>query len=172
MYCLKVSLRCIHWPPFAIVAIVGDQRKTARGGCCTWRGIEGARVERDIIKKAPSFHSLTILFVARCAFRVSREFRIFWRLQNISGPVTPRKTRNPSRILHEFVWKIETLRVAVQKKGRKEGRKEEGRSDIERWKVLEGRSRRQVISETFFSVTKDAQWFAGIDRSGIHSIPK
>ena len=95
MYCLKVSLCCIHWSPPSHFVKMGIKRETARGG--------GASGEGRILSRAPIFFFNN----ARNVSRVSRQFRIFWRLQNISGPSTVEKHEirtDPTRI-HTGSWR-------------------------------------------------------------------
>lgn len=84
MYCLKVSLCCIHWSPPSHFVKTGINGKRLRAGGCVRGG-------QDIVERALIF---PFFYNARDASRVSRKSRIFWRLQNISRPGTlSRNTR-------------------------------------------------------------------------------
>lgn len=80
-------------------------------------------VEQGIVERMPFPLSL-MRDAARHASRVSRESRIFWRLQNISGPSTSRDTKSVA-IPHTCGNRdTDGEEEEARKEGRKEGSKE------------------------------------------------
>lgn len=119
----------------------GDQRETAQSG--------GASGEGRILSRGHRFFNN-----ARDASRVSRKSRIFWRLQNISGPGTRRETRDSCRS-HTHTHRKSERRLRSKENARKEeGKRErESEKEVSRGKV----DKRERHQKTLFSVTKDAQ---------------
>lgn len=90
MYCLKVSLRCIHWSSlysfnfhFNEYNVNGNEEQI--GPTHRDKGRE-CNIDRPFCY----INNNQIL----APFRVSRGSRTFWRLQNISGPAYSRNTKN------------------------------------------------------------------------------
>lgn len=148
MYCLKVSLCCIHWsPPSHFV-------KTGINGKRLGAGVRPGRA--GYCREGTDFFFFNN---ARDASRVSRKSRIFWRLQNISGPGTRRETRDSCRSHTHTHGKSErrfTFKGEREEGRRKERERErESKKEVSRGKV----DKRERHQKTLFSVTKDAQWF-------------
>lgn len=125
MYCLKVSLRCIHWsPPFALRPN-GDQRKRVvagvRAGCV---GQEGWIVE----KRASSPLSFSLLNEGRRAPRIS----CFPRVPDFLA-LTKYKWARSRREEHEKSVAISRTRgngdTDGEKEEEEEGKEREGRKE-------------------------------------------
>lgn len=144
MYCLKVSLCCIHWSPPSYFDKTGINEK--RLGAGVHPGRAGYCREGDFT----DFFLFSFFFNnALDASRVSHISRIFWRLQNISGSGTGRGTRDSCRS-HTHTYRKSERHWEENTEGRKEGRRKK-RSRRKHW---EGKT-----PEAPFSMTKDAQWF-------------
>lgn len=116
MYCLKVSLCCIHWSPPSYFVKTGINGK--RLGAGVRPGGQG------IVERAP-ICSFLFCNNARDASRVSRKSRIFWRLQNISGPGTRRETRDSCRSHIHTYKKSKRHLHSKEDKRKEEGKKEQ-----------------------------------------------
>lgn len=163
MYCLKVSLRCIHWSPrlhsvkIGINGIGLGRGKGGRKGVHRKGKIRAGRRDTEFFNAGPT------------ASRVSRGSRIFWRLQNISGPGVFRETRDSSWLFpRTFVQKQRCVLRGSCKEGR------ERRGDRKREKILRGKVRKEekllspwprMLSDVLFFFP-----FPGIDRSGIRPL--
>lgn len=109
MYCLE-SITASH----PLVAPIAERRvKTG-----TNRDSKSARKAAGSLRKGYQLFFDIVFFSTRDAFPVSRESRIFWRLQNISGPGT-------SRVEHE-IYRATRTRIYARKRRRRAEEDAEG----------------------------------------------
>lgn len=155
MYCLKISLRCIHWsPPSQFVAKRGSTENgfwaiAARGE--EWRVCVGW----NVAEKAPFLSQFNDVARISCLPRVPDFLALtkYKWARHVSENTKPRREsytslREEQKDISGGTYKRRERRKEGKEKASKEGR--QGELGIFRQEVFEGRSQRQVIAEAFF----------------------